>query len=232
MLLFIFSSAAFAQQGGTQDYLFGFLRAHPERKELPAAEAMEIQKGHMAHLNKMAVDGILVGAGPLLESPDLRGVLIFKGVTLEQARKAAEADPAVAAKRLWVDLAEWPGPAGIGETTAAWARENPGAFPPMSKRTLVVYSRTSAFPAKAAAPEEMAVLEGHRAFIAGLHARADLLAVGPMRGSKEFVGVAVYAGEDVAAALKLCAEDPFVRQGWVRPQAFVWYVAEATFPKR
>ena len=224
-------AAVFGQTAADQDYVFGFLRAHPERREIAQAEAMAIQKGHMAHLAKMAEEGILVSAGPLADSPDLRGVVIFRGITLEQARRAAEQDPAVAAKRLRVDAAPWRGPAGIGEAAAAWMKEHPGESLPMTKRTLMVYWKTPAAPAAFTGAAEKAAAAEHAEFIRGLRAAGEALAAGALRGSEEFVGVIVFASPDVAAAMKRCEADPFVKRGWVRPQAFVWYVAEATFAK-
>jgi uncharacterized protein YciI len=232
LLGFLFAGLCLGQQAGTQHYIFGFLRVHPERTPIPAAAAMEIQKGHMAHLMKMANDGTLVAAGPLADSPDLRGIVIFKGITLDQARQAAEADPAVVAKRLRVDAAEWTGPPGIGEATAALMRANPGANIPMTKRTLVVYWRTGDFPSDLAGDPARQVLAGHEEFVSNLRREKGLLAIGPMLGSKEFVGLAVWEGEDYAAAVERCrAQDPMVKAGWVKPQGFVLYIAEATFAR-
>ncbi len=48
-----------------EDYCFGYLVAHPERKELPQTEANQLQKRHIAHMNKMALAGHLLAAGPI-----------------------------------------------------------------------------------------------------------------------------------------------------------------------
>lgn len=232
LLGFLFAGLCLGQQAGTQQYIFGFLRAHPERIPIPAAEATEIQKGHMAHLTKMANDGILVAAGPLVDSPDLRGILIFKGITLAQARKAAEADPAVVAKRLRLDTAEWTGPSGIGEAVAAWIRANPGANAPMTKRTIVVYWKTADFPPDPGSAGARPVMAGHLEFLSRVNSEGGVLAAGPFAGSDEFAGVGILEGEDHAAAVERCrAQDPMVKAGWVKPQGFVLYIAEATFAK-
>jgi uncharacterized protein YciI len=102
----------------SENYVFGFLRTHPERATLPEAEAAAIQKAHLAHIDKMARDGYLVGAGPLSQSPDLRGVLIFRGITIDRAREIASQDPAVINKRLRVHVEEWKAVKGIGEGIA------------------------------------------------------------------------------------------------------------------
>lgn len=225
----LLAAACPAQQ--MDDYIFAFLRAHPERSEISREQAIEIQKAHMAHIGKMASDGVLVAAGPLVDSPDLRGILIFRGITLEQARRTAAEDPAVVAKRLRVDPAAWRAPAGIGRRVAEWSKANPGGNAPMTKRVLLIYWKTPATPADWVSPEAREGVAGHMEFVRKALATGEALAAGPMQGSEEFVGVMVYRGEDAGAVMKKCEADPFVARGWARPQAFVLYIAEATFER-
>jgi uncharacterized protein YciI len=49
----------------------------------------------------------LVVAGPLADNSEVRGILIFKGVTTEEAKALADEDPAVKAGRLAVDIHPW-----------------------------------------------------------------------------------------------------------------------------
>ena len=109
----------------SEHYIFGFLRSHPERTELPEAPAALIQKAHLAHLTRMAQDGYLIAAGPLSESADLRGIILFRGITIERARELASQDPAVINKRLVVHVENWAGPKGIGEAFAKKLKEDP-----------------------------------------------------------------------------------------------------------
>lgn len=215
---------------GEAEYVFGFLRAAPARADLPKEQLAEIQKGHMAHLGRMAKDGILMAAGPLGDA-DLRGIVIFKGVTVGEAKRAAAGDPAVAAGRLWLDAAQWRGPAGIGEKLAAQMKEKPDAQVAMTKRAFILYRRTAALEAAGEA-ERKAAWEAHRVFARREQDSGKLLAAGELRGSKEFAGVLVFRAEEAAAALELCrTQDPLVQRGWVEPRALVWYVAEETFAR-
>lgn len=50
-------------------YYLVFLRPNPARTNLSKAEGDRIQAAHMANIHKMAEDGVLVAAGPWLESP-------------------------------------------------------------------------------------------------------------------------------------------------------------------
>lgn len=49
----------------------------------------------MANIRRMADTGKLVVARPITDGGGLRGIFIFSGVAIEEARKMAEADPAI-----------------------------------------------------------------------------------------------------------------------------------------
>jgi uncharacterized protein YciI len=91
-------------------YFMGFLKKGPVWTPVtPENEAavMEIQRGHMAHINWMGSTKKLVLAGPFLDNQDIRGILIFRTANIEEARAMAEKDPAVQAGRLVVELHPW-----------------------------------------------------------------------------------------------------------------------------
>jgi uncharacterized protein YciI len=70
-------------------------------------ERVELQRQHLAHLTKMGEEGKLVLAGPLLDDGTIRGLLVYKAGSIEEARAWAEADPAVKAGRLKVEMHPW-----------------------------------------------------------------------------------------------------------------------------
>jgi uncharacterized protein YciI len=80
-----------------------------DRKTIPDAEAEAIQKQHIAHLEKMGRSGKMVVAGPFDGQRDvsLRGACIYRVATADEARALAEADPAVKAGRLRVEVVTW-----------------------------------------------------------------------------------------------------------------------------
>jgi uncharacterized protein YciI len=98
-----------------------------DRKEIPEAEAEELQRQHLAHLGKMHESGKMVIAGPFgaQRDPSFRGACLYRVATPEEARALAEADPAVKAGRLRVEVITWyvgkgymtfpkaPAPAGV-----------------------------------------------------------------------------------------------------------------------
>jgi uncharacterized protein len=88
-------------------YQLGFLKKGPNSTPEKTAETSRIQEGHMAHLNAMGASGKLVVAGPVEKGEDLRGILVFKGITTEEAVRMASEDPAVKAGRLIVEIYPW-----------------------------------------------------------------------------------------------------------------------------
>lgn len=71
-------------------------------------EVMEIQKRHLAHLSHLAEQGKLLIAGPFIDGPDdKRGLSIIAADSMEEAVALTEADPAVQAGRLKVEVIRW-----------------------------------------------------------------------------------------------------------------------------
>jgi uncharacterized protein len=73
-----------------------------------------IQKEHVEYHAALREAGRVVTNGPFSDQVDesLRGLAIYRTGSLEEARRLAEADPAVRAGRLEVDLMHWYCPSG------------------------------------------------------------------------------------------------------------------------
>ena len=80
-------------------------------EKTPATE--EIQKGHMANINKLAEMKKLVAAGPFGDNGRLRGIFVFRVASLEEAKALTAGDPAVQAGRLAMDIHPWLIPEGV-----------------------------------------------------------------------------------------------------------------------
>ena len=80
-------------------------------EKTPATE--EIQKGHMANIQRLAEMKKLVVAGPFGDNGKLRGIFVFKVASIEEARELAASDPAVQAGRLALQIHPWLVPEGI-----------------------------------------------------------------------------------------------------------------------
>ena len=73
-----------------------------------------IQREHLAYHARLREAGQVVTNGPLTDQPDdsLRGLTFYRTGSLAEARRLAEADPAVRAGRLAIDVMTWYCPAG------------------------------------------------------------------------------------------------------------------------
>ncbi len=80
-------------------------------EKTPATE--EIQKAHLANIQKLADMKKLVVAGPFGDNGRLRGIFVFKVDSIEEARSLAATDPAVQAGRLALQIHPWLIPEGI-----------------------------------------------------------------------------------------------------------------------
>jgi uncharacterized protein YciI len=87
MFKYVFLSLVALSASYAEEYCFGFLNSHPERKPIPDAEAQEIQKGHLAHMTRMAKAGHLLSAGPMLTEGGPRGIVIYRCASLDEARQ-------------------------------------------------------------------------------------------------------------------------------------------------
>ncbi|WP_043320131.1 YciI family protein [Microbulbifer sp. HZ11] len=101
-----------ADQYGMHKYVLALLKAGPNRDQ-DKASAAELQRAHMANIQRLADEGVLVLAGPFLDGGELRGIYIFDVDTVEEARKLTETDPAIQAGRLVMELHPWYGSAAV-----------------------------------------------------------------------------------------------------------------------
>ena len=94
-------------------YVMAFLRRGLAWTAGDTPEIQAIQEGHMANIRRMAATGHLIGAGPFEDDGDLRGIFLFHGVTMDEAKALAAEDPAVKSNRLVLDWHPWFAAKGI-----------------------------------------------------------------------------------------------------------------------
>nr|WP_010132391.1 YciI family protein [Microbulbifer agarilyticus] len=101
-----------ADKYGMHKYVLALLKAGPNRDQ-DETTAAELQRAHMANIQRLANEGVLVLAGPFLDGGALRGIYVFDVDTVEEARKLTETDPAIQAGRLVMELHPWYGSAAL-----------------------------------------------------------------------------------------------------------------------
>ena len=95
-------------------YELVFLRRPRDAPDYDDETLDRIQAAHLAYLGSLHESGHIVTNGPVLEQADesLRGLVVYRVGSLDEARRLAEQDPAVEAGRLAVDVMLWWCPAG------------------------------------------------------------------------------------------------------------------------
>lgn len=89
-----------------QQYFIVFLKSGANRGQDSTAAA-ELQRQHLAHLNRMATEGYLSLAGPFGDDGEIRGIAVYNTPTLKMADSLARMDPMVKVGRLEVEIHPW-----------------------------------------------------------------------------------------------------------------------------
>ena len=94
-------------------YTVILLTLRPDAPVMTDEQAAELQDRHLAHGAALQDRGVILARGPLTEQDDerFRGFSVWS-VDAATAREHAEADPAVRAGRLAVEVMTWMMPAG------------------------------------------------------------------------------------------------------------------------
>jgi uncharacterized protein YciI len=97
-----------------QVYL-GFLEKGPNRKEGDGddPQVQELQKAHLANINRLADLKKLVVAGPFGDDGNLRGIFVFRVASLQEAQQLSATDPMIKVGRLVIELHPWRVPEGV-----------------------------------------------------------------------------------------------------------------------
>lgn len=89
-----------------QQYFIVFLKKGKNRSQDSATSA-QLQKQHMAHLERMYVEGYSSLTGPMGDDGDIRGIVVYNTPTQREADSLAKLDPMVQAGWLEVEVRPW-----------------------------------------------------------------------------------------------------------------------------
>ncbi|MBW7913515.1 MAG: hypothetical protein H3C54_07435 [Taibaiella sp.] len=116
LLLSLLSLQAFAQTKEApkeegfemKQYYFVMLTKGERRGEITdTAVINEIQRGHLANINRLAEMGKIVVAGPFGDNGNWRGIFIFDCPTEDEVKELLNTDPAIKAGRLAYEIHPW-----------------------------------------------------------------------------------------------------------------------------
>ena len=102
-----------ADQYGMKQYVMAFLKKGT--KTVDSSERSQLIQGHLKNIGRLAKEGKLLLAGPILDKGDLAGIFIFNVTTIEEARNLVATDPAVKAGLFDMELHPWYGSAALME---------------------------------------------------------------------------------------------------------------------
>ena len=93
----------------------GFLKKGPNRKDGDSnnPEVQQLQKDHLANINRLAETKKLVAAGPFGDDGELRGLFVFRVCSMKEAEDLAKTDPMIKIDRLRLELHPWNIPEGV-----------------------------------------------------------------------------------------------------------------------
>ena len=233
LLLALVSAPAFAQAEkppkGMDTYLFGILRSG-KLPPAPAAEAEALQQAHRGNMERMADAGLLVGAGPLLDAGDYRGIFIFRADRRADVERMVQDDPLIKSGRLLLDLLTWWGPEKIGERYFSARKSGPPVPDTMvSYQLAFLKAGPNRKPAEDA--ETVKIQEGHMAHIRRMGDAGQLIAAGPFEGEGPLRGIFVFKLASVDEAREIAKQDPAVQAGRLVLETYTWLVADGVLPE-
>lgn len=208
-------------------YQFGLLRRGPSWTPTRTPATDSIQAGHMANIGRMAKEGVLLAAGPMGDSGDLRGIFIFRADSIARLREEVARDPAVSSGRLVLDLYSWFAPSGIGEPYRKLA-QRPGHRDSMVKLQLVLLQAGPKSSPELTDEARAIQIDHVRGIFRGL-ASGALATAGPITDGGDLRGVLVYRG-DSTFAHRRALEDPAVDAGRLTFEMHPWWVGYGTMP--
>jgi uncharacterized protein YciI len=85
-------------------YFMGLMRPGPRWNEIEGPEAAELLPRHLGYLRQQSEAGRYLAAGPVLDEGEFAGVLLIRASSLANAQALVQADPAVEAGRLTVQV--------------------------------------------------------------------------------------------------------------------------------
>jgi len=108
-----------ADKYGMKSYVLAILKTGPNDASIKGKERVDLFKGHMANMNRLAADGKLAVAGPFGKNDmEFRGLFILNVTTVDEAKKLTDTDPVVKAGMMIVEFVPWFGSAALMETNS------------------------------------------------------------------------------------------------------------------
>ena len=103
-----------ADDYGMKPYVLAFLKKGTA-SITDKAKSNELLMGHMKNISKLAEEGKMVVAGPMMDNTGLEGIFIFNVKTVAEAEVLSQSDPAVKAGLFAMEYHPWYATAALME---------------------------------------------------------------------------------------------------------------------
>jgi uncharacterized protein YciI len=181
-----------------------------------------LEEAHLANIRRLAKEGKLVVAGPLLDDTPLRGIFVLKTDSMDEAKQWTQTDPAVQANWLAPEFHIWIQPTSTFRT--------PLESNPMENYALVLYTKGDNFQ-PLNAPEMLPVIGRHLAFLRDQRENGKMVVGGPFKdGTGDLLGLLIFATTPEEAT-QIVSQDPFVLAGEVKPEVHPWKTQKGVLRK-
>ena len=204
LFVWLATPAAQEQAQAMTTYQMVFLNKGPNYDAVSkSADGPKLQQEHLAGLVALNKARVNLLFGPLLDTGDLRGILVLDVPSAEAAAKALANDPFVKAGAMSVSVRPWLGPKEFFGLPGEGQQLEQLVLGFLMRGTNT--SRTSA--------DAAAIQKGHLAYMAKLHEAGKLAVAGPFMDDAPMRGIVIYRVATIAEAKAHAAEDPAVKAG-------------------
>ena len=193
----------------------------PASPAKPPADTAQLQLDHLAHLKSVMAGGKGVIAGPMAGDGRLRGILVLRVGSMEEARAIADSDPAVKAGQLAIEIHPWFAADGIMKPVFNPADLATYYFGFLKKGPKWTPEQTA---------ETRTIQEGHMAHLNESGKTGKLVVAGPLSDAGDLRGILVYKTATIAEANAIAAADPAVKAGRLAVEMHTWYVSKGALP--
>lgn len=108
-----------ADERGMKSYVMAFLKTG--KAVADTAQRNALLRGHMANITRLANEGKLVLAGPMMDDTGLEGIFVFNVKTVAEAEALSQTDPAVKAGMFVMEYHPWYATAALMEVVGIHA---------------------------------------------------------------------------------------------------------------
>jgi uncharacterized protein YciI len=196
------------------------LKKGPKWTGKKTSDAVQLSHNHDAFVTSLLESGKAIIAGSLNDSGEIRGVLIFRAPSADEAQAWANSDPAVKSGHLVAEMHPW------------WAEDvfkKPSSPSTMTTAYLAFLMRGPKWtPEKTPQTEELQ--KAHLANIVRLHDLGKLVVAGPFGDNGPLAGIFVFRVASMEEAQALAATDPAVKAGRLALDLHPWVVPEGILP--